>query len=287
LRTIPILFAIVLITVPSTAFAQSATQITILTDKQSYVTGDTISFSGTISSLGASNSAVFQVYNPFNVLVQIGTMPVASDGSFHDTVKTEGQSWSNDGLYQIMILYVSTSILATSTVDVTFKATQSPPVVSSSPAYVPQQNPQQSIPQQNPQPATPQSQTVQQTNGTIVTPSDTQIPIQEQIQQRIALANKLKQQLDQGTTTEIPFWVKDTAQKWHDGTIDNAGFSKDIQYFISSGLIKADKPMTPTDTFDHIPLWVKQVTSLWTKGVISDYSYVNAIQFLLNDDVIR
>ncbi|GEM_PF-915933 len=277
MRIIPILFAITLITIPSAAFAQSATQITILTDKQSYVTGDTISFSGTISSLGAANSAVFQVFNPFNVLVQIGTVSVAPDGTFHGTIKTEGQSWANDGLYQIKILYVSTPILATATANIAFK-TQSPVVPPSSPpAYVPPSS----------QPSIPQSSPSTQTNETIVTPSDTQTPIQEQIQQRIDLANNLKQQLDQGTTMEIPFWVKDTAQKWHDGTIDNIGFSKDIQYFISSGLVKTDQSIKPTDTFDHIPSWVKQVTSLWTQGTISDYSYVNTIQFLLDDNVIR
>ncbi len=277
----PVLLALVFIAIPSTAFAQSPTQITILTDKQSYVTGDTISISGTISSLGASNSAVLQIYNPFNVLMQIGTINVASDGSFHDTIKTEGQSWSNDGLYQIKILYVSTPILATATANIAFKAATSPPVVppSSPPAYVPP-NPQTSSPQQS-------SQTTQTINSTIVTPSDTQTPIQDQIQQRIDLANKLKQQLAQSNTTEIPFWVKDTAQKWHDGTIDNTGFSKDIQYFISSGLVKVDGSITPTDTFDHIPSWVKQVTILWTQGTISDYSYVNTIQFLLDDNVIR
>lgn len=279
MRTVPVLLAIILVTIPSVAFAQSPVQITILTDKQSYTTGDTISISGTISSLGTSTSAVLQVYNPFNVLVQIGTIPVASDGSFHYIVKTEGQSWSNDGLYQIRILYVSAPILATSTVDVTFTAAQPPPASSPPPASVPPQNPQP-VPQQS-------SQTVQQTNTTIVTPSDIQTPIQEQIKQRIALANKLKQQLDQGTTTEIPFWVKDTAQKWHDGTINNIGFSKDIQYFIASGLVKENQSMTPTGMFYHIPSWVKQVTVLWTRGAISDYDYVNTIQFLLGDDIIR
>lgn len=266
--------------IPGIALAQSATQITILTDKQSYVTGDTISISGTISSLGASSSAVLQIYNPFNILMQIGTIPVAPDGTFHDTIKVEGQSWANDGSYQIKILYVSTPILATATANIILNASP-PPTVSSPPASTQPVSPQQSTqpvsPQQSPQPA----------NTTIVTPSDTQTPIEQQIQQRIALANKLKQQLDQNTTTQIPFWVKDTARQWHDGTIDNAGFSKDIQYFISSGLVKTDVQMTPTYTFDSIPSWVKQVTGWWTQGVISDYSYVNTIQFLLDGKIIK
>ncbi|MDE1819168.1 MAG: peptidase, partial [Thaumarchaeota archaeon] len=62
---------------------------------------------------------------------------------------------------------------------------------------------------------------------------------------------------------------------------------KDIQYFISSGLVKTDGQITPTYTFDSIPSWVKQVTNWWTQGTISDYSYVNTIQFLLDEKVIK
>src|SRR5690349_24901015 len=90
------IFALVLVAAPSLVFAQSP-QITLLTDKQSYVTGDTISISGTISSLGSSNSAVLQVFNPFNVLAQIGTINIAPDGTFSKTIKAAGESWANDG----------------------------------------------------------------------------------------------------------------------------------------------------------------------------------------------
>ena len=235
MRIIPILFALVLITTPGIALAQSATPITLLTDKQSYVTGDTISLSGTISSLGASNSAVLQVFNPFNVLVQIGTINIAPDGTFSKTIKAEGQSWENDGSYEIKVIYVSTPVLATATANVNFKANPAQSTTSSYPAV---QSPSTSQPSSQTPPTTQPS-----TQNTTIT-SDTQTSIEEQIKQRIALANKLKQQLDQGNTTEIPFWVKDNARKWHDGTIDNAEFGKDIQYFIASGLVKVNGPVT-------------------------------------------
>lgn len=287
MKIISLLFAVTLIAVPGIASAQSA-QITLLTNKQSYVTGDTISISGTISSLGASNSAVLQVYNPFNVLVQIGTINVASDGTFHDTIKAEGQSWQNDGSYQIKVLYVSTPILATATANIDFKATQNPQTSqSSSPVTTPQSSPQQSSSSQpsssNSQTQSTQSANTQNTTQTIT--QSNQTPIEEQIQQRIALANKLKQQLDQGTATEIPFWVKDTARKWHDGIVNNAEFSKDIQYFISSGLVKEN--VKPSYTFDHIPSWVKQLTNWWAQGLVQDDDYVHSIQFLLDENIIR
>ncbi len=258
------IFALVLVITPGLVFAQSP-QITLLTDKQSYVTGDTITISGKISSLGASNSAVLQVFNPFNVLVQIGTIKLAPDGTFSKTIKAEGESWTNDGSYQIKVLYVSTPILATAVANVNLKASSSQPTSSPQPTIQPTTQPST----QNPQ-----------------TPDD-QTSIQEQIQQRIALANKLKEQIEQTATTQIPFWVKDTARKWHDGAVDNAAFGKDIQYLISSGLVKVGGQVTPNDAFDQIPSWQKKVADWWSQGLVSDYDYVNSIQYLLDKKIIK
>ena len=275
LRTIPVLLALVLVTTPSIVLAQSATPITLLTDKQSYVTGDTITISGTISSLSTSNSAVMQVFNPFNVLVQIGTINIAPDGTFSKTIKAEGQSWENDGSYQIKVIYISTPILATATANVNFKATTAQSTSSTTPSLTVTTPPSQSSSQ------TPSSQP----SVNITQTSDTSID--EQIKQRIALANKLKQQLDQNNTTQIPFWVKDNAKKWHDGTVDDTTFSKNIQYFISSGLVKANGQVTPTSTFGHIPSWQKEVAQWWSQGIVSDYDYVNSIQYLLDKKIIN
>ena len=282
MKTIPIILAFVLAVTPSIVFAQSP-QITVLTDKQSYVTGDTITISGKVLSLGASNSAVLQVFNPFNVLVQIGTINLAPDGTFSKTIKAEGESWANDGSYQIKILYVSTPILATVTANVNFKEVQSTPTPSQT------TQPSQSQPStQSPsttQPSTSQSP-VQTTQNPPQTPDD-QTSVEDQIKQRIALANKLKQQIENTATIQIPFWVKDTAQKWHDGTVDNAGFSKDIQYLITSGLVKVSGQVTPTTTFEYIPSWQKKVADWWSQGLISDYDYVNSIQYMLDKKIIK
>jgi len=257
------ILALVLVATPGLVFAQSP-QITLLTDKQSYVTGDTISISGTITSLGSSNSAVLQVFNPFNVLVQIGTINLAPDGTFSKTIKAEGGSWASDGSYQIKVLYVSTPILATVTANVSFKAIQST----------------------TSQPTPPSQPTVQSAQNPSQAPDD-QTSIQEQIKQRIALANKLKQQIEQSTTIQIPSWVKDTAQKWHDGAVDNVAFSKDIQYLITSGLVKTSGQVTPSSTFENIPSWQKKVAEWWSQGLVSDYDYVNSIQYLLDKKVIK
>ena len=267
------IFALVLVSIPGLVFAQSP-QITLLTDKQSYVTGDIITISGTISLLGSSNSAVLQVFNPFNVLVQIGTINLAPDGTFSKTIKAAGESWANDGSYQIKVIYISTPILATATTNVDFKA-QSTPI---QPRTTQPSQPSTQPPSTSQPPVSTQNPT--QTSGD-------QESIQEQIKQRIALANKLKQQIENTATIQIPFWVRDTAQKWHDGTVDNLAFSKDIQYMITSGLVKVSGQITPTTTFEYIPSWQKKVAEWWSQGLVSDYDYVNSIQYLLDKKVIK
>ena len=262
MKTIQIILVILLVMIPSIAFAQSTAQIMLLTNKQSYVTGDTISISGNMLSLGASNTAVLQVYDPFNVLVQIGTINILPDGSFHTTIKAQGTSWNNDGLYKIKVIYISTPILATATANINFKVTKIQSTII------------QSVPSTNTQ------------NNTQIISSNNQT-VEEEIKQRIAIANKLKQQLDQGSESQIPFWVKDAAKKWHDGAIDNIEFSKNIHFFISSGLVKVDEGIKPTYVFEHIPSWQKKVTGWWSQGTISDYDYFNSIQFLLDKKIIN
>lgn len=248
-----------MIFIPS--FGQGATQITLSLDKQSYVTGDTVIISGTITSLGASNSMVLQVYSPDNMLVQIGTVNISSDGKFSTSVKAEGPSWSNGGSYVVKMIYVSppTNVVATANID--FKTTS----VSSN-----------SISSQS-------SPAVQSSNQT---QTDS---LEEQIQKRIALANKLKESLnnESSNSEKIPSWIKDDAKSWHDGTTDNAEFSKGIQYMISSGLVKVDWNVKPTDSFERIPLWVKHVAGWWSQDMLSDSEYANSIQYLLQHKIIE
>ena len=188
-----LILLVTLLMIPSIAFAQSSPSIIITTDKPTYTTGDVITLSGVISSLGSSNSAVLQVYNSFNVLVQIGTIPIASDGSFSTKIKAEGQTWSNDGSYTIKVLYVSTPILATTSKNIDFKA------VSTSQSTVTPTSPPQPAPQTLPPPTQQSPPSANTQNNTKTTTSQNQDSVEEQIKKRIEIANKLKQELNQNT----------------------------------------------------------------------------------------
>ncbi len=244
----------------SSAFGQSTpTQVTLSLDKQSYSSGDTVVISGTVTSPGASNSMILQVYSPDNMLVQIGTVIISSDGKFSTSVKAEGPSWNNAGSYLVKMIYVSPPTNAVATANIDFKT----------------------IPSNTVSPHSPTSQSSNQTQ------SDS---LEAQIQKRIALANKLRDSLNGNTSSnsgQIPSWMKDDAKNWHDGTMDNIGFSKGIQYMISNGLVKIDWTVKPADSFERIPLWVKHVAGWWSQDLLADDEYVKSIQYLLQNKIIN
>ena len=245
------------------AFAQDATQVTVSTDRQSYNTGDTITISGSISPAPQTSTAVLQVFNTFNVLMQIGIVNISSDGSFITHIKAEGANWQNDGTYTIKVLYSSPPINAVGTKAITFKAGAAQTGTQSS-----QQSTQQTVPQTTPQQSAPQQQNTQQQT----------VPQQNTQQQTIP-------QVQQGI--EVPFWAKDTARRWHDGLAGNAEFGKVIQFMIASGLVKTSEHVTPQDTFDNTPSWVKDPAGWWAQGLVSDTDFAETIQFLITSDIIK
>ena len=254
---------IVISMMSSSAFGQStSTQVTLSLDKQSYSSGDTVVISGTVTSPGASNSMILQVYSPDNILVQIGTVGISSDGKFSTSVKAEGPSWGNAGSYLVKLIYVSPPTNAVATANIDFKAT---PIPSST--VSPQSGP-----------------TTQSSNQT--QPDS----LEEQIQKRIVLANKLRNSLNGNASSnsgQIPSWIKNDAKNWHDGTMDNIRFSKGIQYMISSGLVKIDWNVKSTDSFEHVPSWVQHVAGWWSQDLLSDNEYIKSIQYLLQNKIIN
>ncbi len=231
--------------------AEGATQLTVSTDKSSYAAGDTITISGKLLNPGDANTAVLQVYNTFNVLMQIGVINIAPDGTYTTHIKAEGSGWNTNGTYAIKVLYVSPPANAVASTTISFSTIQiqtAQPTVSqqSTPQTVPQQTvPQRSVPQSTPQATLP------------------------------------------ATPVQIPFWAKDTARKWHDGIVPNAEFGKVIQFMISSGLVKTSQQITSQDLFENIPLWVRAPAGWWSQGLISDSDFADMVQFLLNNDVIK
>ena len=81
--------------------------ITVWTDEALYDHESMIVVEGTVASIrsGAEIGLVVIGPPPFNNIVAIDQIPVASDGTYKTTLSTAGQSWKYDGTYTIKVTY--------------------------------------------------------------------------------------------------------------------------------------------------------------------------------------
>ncbi len=86
---------------------QKQIPITVRTDSALYDHESTIMVQGTVSAIKAGTEIGLVVIGPppFNNIVAIDQIPVASDGTFKTTLSTAGASWKYDGTYTIKVTY--------------------------------------------------------------------------------------------------------------------------------------------------------------------------------------
>ena len=86
------------------AFGQSDGRIIVNTDKDSYVSGETIVISGTVRDLYQGTQAALKVTAPNGNLVTVGQLEVAADKTFSHEIKASGQIKAS-GTYIVEVVY--------------------------------------------------------------------------------------------------------------------------------------------------------------------------------------
>jgi len=83
----------------------------------------------------------------------------------------------------------------------------------------------------------------------------------------------------------IPDWIKNNAQWWSEGKIDDSDFTKGMQYLIEKQIIKV--PSTEKGSHSSIiPSWIKNNAKWWSEGKISNGDFVKGIQYLIQNGII-
>ncbi len=86
----------------------------------------------------------------------------------------------------------------------------------------------------------------------------------------------------------IPAWIKNNAEWWADGQIDDGSFVQGIQYLVKENILK----IPPTSQgqgagSNEIPAWIKNNAGWWAEGAIDDDSFIQGIQFLIKEGIMK
>jgi len=90
-----------------------------------------------------------------------------------------------------------------------------------------------------------------------------------------------------GQKMEIPLWIKNNAQWWHEGKITDSDFTKGIQYLIQNKIMIVPTTNSTIVKENVIPVWIKNNAGWWANGMISDSEFVAGIQYLISSNIIQ
>jgi hypothetical protein len=88
--------------------------------------------------------------------------------------------------------------------------------------------------------------------------------------------------------TPIPGWIKNNAEWWAAGQIDDNSFVQGIQFLIKEDVLKIPPTTQGSDSGSNdIPEWIKNNAEWWAEGAIDDDSFIQGIQFLIKEGIMR
>ena len=85
----------------------------------------------------------------------------------------------------------------------------------------------------------------------------------------------------------IPSWIKNNAEWWSQGQIDDTTFAQGIEYMIKEGIIIVPATSSGVAKDDvTIPDWVRNNAAWWAEGQIDDKAFANGLQYLIKEGII-
>ncbi len=83
--------------------------------------------------------------------------------------------------------------------------------------------------------------------------------------------------------------VRENAEWWAQGAIDDSDFVSGIQYLIKEGIMTIPETVQSTagDHSQAIPSWIKNNAEWWAQGLITDDDFVKGIQYLVENGIIK
>ena len=86
----------------------------------------------------------------------------------------------------------------------------------------------------------------------------------------------------------VPAWIKNNADWWAKGAIDDDSFVQGIQFMIKENIISIPNlPESSSETAETVPAWIKNNAGWWADGQIDDNSFVQGIEYLVKVGIIK
>ena len=87
--------------------------------------------------------------------------------------------------------------------------------------------------------------------------------------------------------TSIPDWVRNNAEWWSQGLIEDADFVLGIQFLINERIMIIPDTECGSGESNKIPEWIKSNAGWWAARQIGDSDFVSGIQWLITNGIMK
>ena len=97
--------------------------------------------------------------------------------------------------------------------------------------------------------------------------------------------------ITENCNSKVPSWVKNNAEWWAEGKIDEDSFLKGMEFLIKEGIMEIppnttlNPPLSSSST-QKTPDWIKTTVEWWAHDVITDDAFLECMQFLVTNKII-
>ena len=84
-----------------------------------------------------------------------------------------------------------------------------------------------------------------------------------------------------------PNWIKNNAEWWADGAIDDSAFTQGLQFLIKEKVMNVESKSLKSAESQEIPAWIKNNAKWWADGSIDEGSFLAGIEYLVKEGIIK
>lgn len=96
------------------------------------------------------------------------------------------------------------------------------------------------------------------------------------------------QKLQEEKETKIPDWIRENAEWWSQGLIQDDDFVSGLQYLIDENILSVPATTkTNGSTLPFVPNWIKDTAGWWASGKVTDSDFINGLKWLIENGIIH
>jgi hypothetical protein len=192
--------------------------VKIIYDKESYIMGETITFSGNVNKYDVDRNLRISIFDSNNNLIVTQKTPVSNDGTFLHEVELKGKF--SDGKFQVKAQYGNSKATVEKISFIINKLINQNSENGKIPSWI-------------------KNNAGWWAEGSIDDDSFVQ-GIQFMIKEGL-MQVPITEQGENIQNNKIPSWIKNNAGWWAEGSIDDDSFVQGIQFMIKEGLMQVSK----------------------------------------------